>query len=161
MRILYRITFFLLIIATQWSFISIHTAEAQRAGSGNFGIGIMVGEPTGIAPKLWLNQESAIAGGIAWAFSGEASMHLHADFINHVHGLVDVEGGMLSFYYGMGGRLLLRENSSKIGMRFPIGLNYILSGSSIEFFLEIVPVFNLLPSTDFSGNGGIGFRYYF
>ncbi len=142
-------------------FIPVQTAEAQR-NSGDFGIGIILGEPTGITPKLWTGANSAIAGAVSWSFSKDASIHLHADYQIHNFSLINVEQGSMSFYYGIGGRLLARDNrDSKLGARFPLGLNYLFANDPLEIFMEIVPILDLAPDTTFTGNGGLGIRYYF
>ena len=51
-------------------------AEAQVEG---LGIGIIVGEPTGICGKLWLSGRTAIDGAAAWSFNKNGNLHLHAD----------------------------------------------------------------------------------
>jgi len=48
-----------------------------------------------------------------------------------------------------------------VGLRIPVGLEYIFSGERVDIFLEIVPLLDLVPDTDFSLNGGIGVRYFF
>jgi len=46
-----------------------------------FGIGIMLGEPTGISLKYWINRDTAVAGGLAWSLGGY--LHVHGDFLIH------------------------------------------------------------------------------
>lgn len=38
--------------------------------AGNFGVGFMLGEPTGISSKLWLNQNNALAFALGWRYWG-------------------------------------------------------------------------------------------
>ncbi len=71
-----------------------------------------------------------------------------------------VDQGSLPFYYGIGGRLLL-GNQAKLGVRIPVGLNYLFANDPIGIFFEVAPVLDLVPSTRFDVNGGIGIRYYF
>ncbi len=137
-------------------------AEAQNQSGGNFGIGVILGEPTGITPKIWVSGSTSFAAGVAWSFSGNNTMHLHLDYQQHNFNLIRVEKGTMSLYYGIGGRILFRENrDDKVGIRFPLGLNYQFADAPIELFMEVAPVLDLAPSTDFSANGGIGFRYFF
>jgi hypothetical protein len=35
------------------------------------------------------------------------------------------------------------------------------SNAPVDIFVELVPILNLAPSTDFDFNGGIGARYWF
>lgn len=135
---------------------------SAKAQSGDFGLGIILGEPTGLSAKVNMGN-SAFAGGVAWSFSGRSSrLHLHLDYIYQNFDLINVDVGRMGFYYGFGGRILLREHSDNLlGVRFPIGLNYFFENSPVELFLEVVPIFDIAPGTNFSGNSGFGVRYYF
>ncbi|MCH8557060.1 MAG: hypothetical protein LAT84_04525 [Balneolia bacterium] len=142
--------------------LSVQNAEAQNRPGGNFGLGVMLGEPTGVTGKLWTGGNTAFAGGVAWSFSGRSSLHMHLDYQINNFNLIQVERGTMSFYYGLGGRFLIREDrDDKLGVRIPLGLSYFFSNDPIELFMEVAPVLDLAPSTDFSANGGIGVRYYF
>lgn len=135
--------------------------HAQANGNGgNLGIGVILGEPTGISVKSWNNDRSAFDLGAAWSFSGSnENLHLQADYLLH-NWFGDIEGSPLAFYYGIGARALVGSNST-LGIRIPIGLNYIIPDSKLDVFLEAAPILDLAPDTEFSGNGGIGIRYYF
>jgi hypothetical protein len=133
------------------------SAQAQDEG---FGLGVILGEPTGISGKLWTGQKTAVDGAVAWSFEKESSMHLHGDFLHHSFNRARVDKGKLLLYYGIGGRVKF-EDDSKLGVRFPLGIDYLFEKSPFDFFLEIVPILDLAPSTDFSLNIAIGFRYFF
>lgn len=137
------------------------TAQAQVNTDGSFGAGVILGEPTGISLKLWTSSSTALVGGVAWSFSGKSSMHLHTDYVWHNFSLANVDEGTLGFYYGVGARVLLKGDNSTLGVRFPLGINYLFSGAPLEIFAEIVPIFDLIPDTKFNGNGGLGLRYFF
>jgi len=49
----------------------------------------------------------------------------------------------------------------KVGVRIPVGINYIFAKAPLDIFLEIVPMLELVPRTEFNLNGGIGIRYFF
>ena len=133
------------------------TACAQDSG---FGLGIIIGEPTGISLKQWTNSRTAIDGAIAWSFEKESALHLHGDLLYHNYDPGKVSRGKLLWYYGIGGRVKF-EDDSKIGVRVPLGLDYLFGTAPLDFFLELVPILDLAPSTDFSLNAAIGFRYFF
>ncbi len=70
----------------------------------------------------------------------------------------------LPIYYGIGGRIKFIENrghDNRVGIRIPVGINYLPGTIPLDFFFEIVPLLDLVPKTDFGVNGGIGFRYFF
>ncbi len=132
-------------------------AQAQDEG---FGLGIIIGEPTGISSKLWTGSRSAFDGAIAWSFEKEAAVHLHGDFLWHYFGPVKMSRGKWNLYYGIGGRIKF-EDDGKAGMRVPFGFGYLLGSAPVDFFWEIVPILDLAPETDFSLNAAIGVRYFF
>ncbi len=131
---------------------------AQDSG---FGLGIILGEPTGISCKLWTKQNIAINGAAAWSIEEKKSFHLHGDYLIHRFGYFNIKEGKLPVYHGIGGRIKLTKDKYAFGVRFPFGLSYIYEKESIDIFYEIVPILNLFPSTTFNLNGGIGVRYYF
>lgn len=133
------------------------TAKAQNK---EFGIGIILGEPTGISVKKWLGDHSAIDGAIAWSFGGVNSFHLHADYLFHNFNLFDVESGQLPLYYGAGLRFRT-EPEATLGVRFSVGICYILEKAPLDIFLELGPVLNLIPDMEFWLTGSIGARFYF
>jgi hypothetical protein len=131
------------------------------AQSNGFGLGIMVGEPTGISAKYWTTSSTAFDFGLGYSFERNSRMHLHADYLFHVKGLFNTTEN-ISLYYGPGARLRLVENGkSRLGARFDVGLVWIPRNSPIDVFLEIAPLLDIIPETDFSINGGIGVRYFF
>jgi hypothetical protein len=144
------------------------------AGPGDFGLGIIIGEPTGLSAKIWLSPKSAVDGGLAWSLQGDGALHLHADYLLHDFKLIHVDQGRMALYYGIGGRFLFHNNDHwwddhhhhndkdvHVGLRIPVGLEYIFSGEKMDLFLELAPVLDLVPDTDLDLNGGIGIRYFF
>ncbi len=133
---------------------------AMMAQDQDFGLGFMLGEPTGISFKKWTGSKTAIDGAVAWSFSGQNSLHLHADYLVHNFNLIEVEKGRLPVYFGLGARLKL-EDRTKLGVRIPVGVCYIFEDAPLDVFFELVPIFDLVPDTGFSISGSIGIRYYF
>jgi len=126
----------------------------------DFGLGIILGEPTGISLKKWVTQTTAIDGGIAWSFTGKNSLHLHMDYLFHNFNLLKTEKGKLPFYYGIGCRIKAKEKS-RVGIRIPVGISYIFDNVPIDIFFELGPILDLIPATEFGINASIGCRYYF
>lgn len=131
---------------------------AQDTDGGKTGIGVMIGEPTGLTLKSWMNSKNAFDVGLAWSLSGKDAIHLHADYL--WHSWLDVEKGSLALYYGLGGRAVFTDDAF-IGLRIPVGLNYLAPDAPVGFFFEVVPIVDFLPDTDADANGAIGIRYYF
>ena len=136
--------------------LSIGGAHAQSRG---FGVGIILGEPTGVSFKGWVSQENAIDGGLAWAFGKGGRFHLHADYLWHFN-LNMAAGEDFRFYTGIGGRFAAGSDAI-FGARIPLGLVWLPKGAPLDVFVEIVPILDLAPATKFRGNGGIGARFFF
>ena len=134
--------------------ISFNTAFAQK----DFGIGIIAGDPTGLSAKLYTGSNNAFDFAAAWSFKGPGHLLLQADYVWH-SSLSRTSSGMFALYYGIGGRIIF-SNDPNVGVRVPIGIDYIFSSAPIDIFAEIVPVLDLIPSTDFDLNGGIGVRFW-
>jgi hypothetical protein len=149
-----KITSFLILV---FLMASMTFVQAQEKG---FGIGIVVGEPTGVSGKLWLGGQNALDMAAAWSFKGDGNLLLQADYVWHTFNLISVSSGKLPLYYGIGGRVILSEDPL-LGVRVPVGLDYMFSGAPVDIFLEIVPILDLIPSTDFDIGGGLGVRYWF
>lgn len=132
-------------------------AYAQRAGTG---LGFILGEPTGISFKTWTGGTSAIDAALAWSFEGEDSFHFHIDWMRHDFGVVDVEKGAMPFYYGIGGRLKA-EDDTRVGARGVFGFAYVFASAPFDIFLEVVPILDLVPDTEFNMNAALGTRYFF
>jgi hypothetical protein len=127
---------------------------------GDFGLGIVLGQPTGISAKYWLSVRSSIDGAAAWSFVHKGSLYLHVDYQYYVFDLASVQSGRLGFFLGLGGRLLFADDFN-LGLRVPLGLIYLFSDLPLDVFLEVVPIMELLPATAASGGAAIGLRYYF
>jgi hypothetical protein len=132
-------------------------AHAQDRG---FGLGIIVGEPTGINFKHWTGYKTALVGAAAWAFGRENAIHLHLDYILHNSRLIKAERHSIPFYYGIGLRFK-DERKDRLGIRFPLGIIFMFDDAPVDIFLELVPLFDFVPKTELSFNAGIGARYYF
>ena len=132
------------------------------AETTTFGLGIIVGEPTGIGMKTHLSSGNALAFAIAWSVEKDNELHVQGDYLYHNYDLITVEEGEMPLYFGIGGRIKLNEDKDdNVGIRFPVGLDYIFANAPFDIFLEIVPILDLAPDTEFDLNGAIGGRYWF
>jgi hypothetical protein len=133
---------------------------AMLAQDKGVGIGIIVGEPTGISLKNWLSHNTAFDAGVAWSFEGDGDFHLHADYLIHNFNVFKPRKGRLPLYYGVGGRLKF-SSKTRLGVRGVIGIDYLFAKAPFDVFLEVVPILDLVPGTDFKFNAALGFRYFF
>jgi hypothetical protein len=148
--------------------------EARAAGpqSRELGLGILLGEPSGLTGKYWLSVSQALDLHLSFDFSDEAFAVVF-DYLFHFDiarlGNRKVE---LPFYVGIGGKLLVDADNKpgradednddvRLGLRVPLGLSVLLTQAPLEFFGEVGLGISVIPRTVPDLDGGLGVRYYF
>jgi len=126
----------------------------------NVGLGIILGEPTGISFKMWSSETVGFDAGAAWSFVDSSFFQIHGDMLFHNYNIFKVDTGKMSLFYGFGGRIKFADDTI-VSLRVPVGISYEFEKTPIELFLEVAPMLNLTPATEVDIAGGIGFRYYF
>ena len=124
-----------------------------------FGLGLILGEPTGLSAKIWTGEHTAIDAAMAWSFIDTGFLRVHADMLHHIFS-IDVEKGQLPIYFGLGAKLVFSSNL-ELGVRLPVGISYLFESAPFDVFIEVVPGLNLIPATTFFIEGGLGARYFF
>ncbi|MGH8015260.1 MAG: BAPKO_0422 family outer member beta-barrel protein [Candidatus Zixiibacteriota bacterium] len=139
----------------------VFTSEVQARKNG-FGLGVIVGEPTGPCFKVWTGPKTAIDGAVAWSLDGDNDLHMHADYLFHDYSIAKVDKGQFPLYYGIGGRIRFHDGNQddQVGVRVPVGMAYLFQNSPLELFFEVVPIVDLTPDTELDFNGGVGIRFY-
>lgn len=149
-------------------------AHAQSSG---FGLGIMLGEPTGISGKAWIGGDRAIDFGLAWGGWGRGGyFHIHGDYLFHNYSLFNLSMGKMALHYGPGIRFRSWSGTrywangryydvdgghARLGVRIPVGLTYMFDEAPVDVFLEAAPTLDLIPGTSFDLDAAIGARFYF
>ena len=88
-------------------------AAVAAARPSGIGLGVIIGEPTGLSAKAWLSDNTAADAGAAWSvWGGYQALHIHADFLLHSFNVFPVDPGELPLYYGVGGRIKLAAMAS-------------------------------------------------
>ncbi len=140
--------------------IFLATAVIANA-QGKFGLGIIVGEPTGLSGRYKITESNSIDGAIGWSFAKYSSLHIHGDYLQNITKL----GNEVPLYIGIGGRIKMKNNDNgddtRIAVRVPVGIVYEPSSTPIDLFLEVVPMLDLTPKSEFTFNAAIGVRYFF
>lgn len=139
-----------------------HATTLEHVGiDRRFGAGVILGEPTGVSLKYFLTDTTAIDGAIGWGFHRETDVHLHSDFLWHLHDIASVPEGQLSLYFGVGARLKVRDGEDRLGVRVPVGVSYLLDNVPVDMFLEVAPILDFTPSTRGGFTAGMGARFWF
>jgi hypothetical protein len=142
--------------------LSVSAVQAQQKGnSGDTGLGIILGEPTGISFKTWLSSKHAFDLALAWSTDSNTSLHIHGSYLYHNNNFFNPNKGRMPLYYGIGGRIKFRDDNSTVGIRIPVGFEYLFAGAPLGIFLEVAPILDLTPNTDVDINAAAGIRFYF
>lgn len=152
--------------------------QSNFEANKTFGLGLILGAPSGLSGKYFLGPDTAIDFGIGFLgccyHRGRGGLHLHGDFLWHPISLVSADAFELPFYVGVGLRFWdFNDNDyddgDAIGIRVPFGLAFDFNDIPIDIFVELVPVFDFFFGYDCNGcnsagfdfDGAVGFRYYF
>ncbi|MFP6593057.1 MAG: hypothetical protein VCE12_21335 [Candidatus Latescibacterota bacterium] len=139
-------------------------ARGQQSG---LGVGPFLGSAVGVAAKGWVNTQYALAAGLGVSVEDDNSMHLHADYLTHsaeapqkLAFFRNLGGdGLFLAYYGAGARLKLFD-LNRLGARATLGLAYAAGGSTWDAFIEVVPVLDVIPDSDWTITAFIGWRWF-
>jgi hypothetical protein len=161
-------------------------SSSAHAQSGRpFGLGLVLGEPTGLTSKLYLSAPFALQFGLGWMadYYDYDGIYVNIDLIWHPAVITRQPAFTMPFYVGVGGRLLdnryryyyqgpfyYDEHDTHLGVRVPFGLLMDFNRIPMDLYLELAVVVDLIYFDDFAPyghgrrvdlNGGIGARYYF
>ncbi len=132
---------------------------ALKAQEGRLGLGVMVGEPTGISAKLMAGRDNAFSGGAAWSIASDV-FYFQVDYLRYFYDVFPVPEGTLPLYAGVGGGATLKDDPV-LGPRIPLGLAYFFEETPVEVFAEVAPRVIVVPDTDFDVQGVVGVRFLF
>ncbi len=147
-----RILFFSVFVV-----ILTHIGIAQGRG---LGLGLTLGEPTGITFKGWLTNSGAIQLAIGYpSLSYTHGTVLSADYVWHAHVFRSRESFPL--FYGIGGIFGVSGGTDIMGGRGVFGISWWPRRSSIDVFLQLQPTIYLKPTSHFDFDFGCGIRFFF
>ncbi|MFC1725684.1 hypothetical protein ACFL4T_08655 [candidate division KSB1 bacterium] len=137
--------------------------RGQIGGDSDYmyrGVGIILGEPSGITGIVYLSRTYAIDGAVSWDLREKGFLHVHGDLLFHDFDKFSVDKGEMAFYYGLGGFVHLSDKG-RVGIRIPMGIKYFFEDSPFSIFFEAAPNLKLLPDIDVLVNLFVGIRYLF
>jgi hypothetical protein len=148
------------------SIFSTHSLAASSAKG--LGVGVILGEPSGLSAKYFLTDREAIDAALSYSF--QESFIVESSYLFHFPSKLSLKrGNTLAFNPYVGAGLALGVSVADapndgfvIGFRVPLGIEFVASLEvPIKVFVEIAPGLSLAPSTEAWFQGGIGARYYF
>lgn len=144
-------------------------ADDGRAEKGTLGVGIIIGEPTGITAKLYVKDDQAFQAAAGFAFIG-GGLHMHVDYVFHPLVLQSRDSFVLLAYVGPGARLIQYRDGRDddfiaIGIRGVAGLLFDFKNNPLDAFVEAAGVleYGFEDDEGFGPalNAAAGVRYYF
>ena len=159
------------------------SAQATEVGYGRkFGLGFVLGDPTGLSAKYWIGSTNALDFGLGfWGYGvnqpcpndntncsrwGYHNGTFNMDYLWQSR-LVSSGGLQLDWHVGGGGRIVwwggnCNGDCTAFAARGPIGLDMMFTNPSfLEIFFELAPAFYVIPGFGFGIEGGLGVRLYF
>ncbi len=147
------------------SFVPTASSPAERISrtKGVFGIGVVLGEPSGISGKYWLSENTAVDGAFGYSFGDRYRFSM--DYLIHVDAFDSPD---FLLYYGIGGALSgdrgyitkSRSGDFALGVRGVIGINYLFKRAPLDAFLEVAPIMFIAPPFGLSIDFCFGIRVY-
>lgn len=128
---------------------------------GDFGIGLILGNPTAFSIKWWTGNKSAIDASLGYHYGDMNHLHLNSDLLLHLW-TFEKEQDLIRIYFGPGAGLGFISDLS-ITVRAPVGAGLYLHNLPLELFAELVPLLQIIGPGDsrFLMDGYIGARWYF
>lgn len=127
----------------------------------NFGVGVILGNPTGISAKMWLNNVNSIDAALGYSIGKHNRMHFHSTYLWQDNNSL-ASNVMLKPHFGIGFMMRAKDEETTVfGVRGAVGINWYPTGVKLEVFAEVAPILKLAPATDFDLNGGVGVRFLF
>src|SRR5215470_6834458 len=122
----------------------------RGADKGTLGVGIILGEPTGITAKLYLQDDRAVQAAVGSAFIG-GGLQLHGDYVFHPYILQSRDSFVLPVYVGPGVRLIdytsgrndasgASTSAFALGARGVAGLLFDFKAVPLDAFVEAAAV---------------------
>jgi hypothetical protein len=146
--------------------------QGSRAQERAFGLGVIVGEPTGLSAKLWTSSTNAFDFGLGWSIGGDrigrnniyysgSRVHFHMDYLWHSFDAIQ-STERFPLYYGIGGRINSGAGyDAAFAVRGVFGIAWMPHNAPVDVFLELVPSLQFTSSSNFAIDAGLGARYYF
>jgi hypothetical protein len=151
-RLKYYVCFYFL-------FFSFSTGFAET-GRSSGGLGIILGNPTGISIKFLDNGATHFNAALSWSFDKDSYFHIHGDYIFSKYNLAHSgRRTNLQTFIGFGVQVETRHDN--LALRLPLGIAYNFTDIPIDTFIELVPALELIPATDFHLGIALAIRYLF
>jgi len=128
-----------------------------QAQPKQFGLGLVLIDPSGLTGKAWLGRGNAVSGAVGWSEEHDHYLHIQAEYLFYDRRVAGDRNLDLDAYVGIGGKIIFRDYDAA-WFRLPLGLDIRLKKAPFNFFFEVAPVFNF---ETVRMSGAVGLRYIF
>ncbi len=140
-------------------FALVALAPATTPAQGRFGLGAIVGEPTGFSLKYWLDGRNSIDGIIGVNMGRRGGLALVGDWAHHWADLTPVSRGR--FLLGLGAGMFIGVGHDLgVGVRVKGLADYMFAPAPVNIFLEIAPTIEIT-DPGIGAQAGLGVRWFF
>jgi hypothetical protein len=130
---------------------------AHAEEKNDIGIGLVLGEPSGLNTQFFWTQRSAIDVTVAWSWKDW--LFISTDY--QVYDYILDSPREWKWYYGLGVYTVFPKNEDgKFGLRIPLGLKYHFPHSDIDAWAEVAPALRLVDKTEAELQGGLGLTFW-
>ncbi len=142
------------------------TTTIQLAGKpadGPMGLGIFLGQPTGLTFEIDLSATSWVDFKAAWSLGGKngSAILFQGNYEYAFPALFAIENETFTPFFGAGAIVAVATGEVAIGARVPGGVSYRFRNIPLELFVEAGLDVYLFPAFALDGSGGLGARYRF
>ena len=133
---------------------------SRSAHAGDFGLGLVLGEPSGISAQFGLSDSDKLNAALGLDTFDDGVLYVHVDYIRHLAVLLDGADVSLPVYVGLGG-FLVERGRIDLGARVPFGLQLDFKQAPLHLFLEVAFKLRIIEDIDTDLDAALGFRYFF
>lgn len=126
---------------------------------GPLGLGLVVGDPTGLSGKYWLNSRDALDGIVGVGVGHHGHFSMSVDWTRHWSNLTPVRSGHFQLGLGVGGLLGVGDDPYA-GVRFKGLADYLFAEAPVNVFIEMAPTVVIVDPI-LTVTGGLGVRWFF
>jgi hypothetical protein len=162
-----RLLVLIIVLVLEFHFNFFAQAHVPAHSRSTWGLGLMIGDPSGVSARKWLSKERALDFGLAYSFN--EYVVLMADYKWIFRDWIEDEFDTDHFHPTIGVGMSLsaldqsvtEEDSFYLGVRIPLGVEWVIPDTRVGVFIELTPLLQIVSSTEVDIMGTLGARYYF
>jgi hypothetical protein len=148
----------------------------EGARAEQFGLGFLLGEPTGLSFRWFFHETQGIDALAAWGWgwNHHQKVVIHADYLFRFYDLIPIPKGDTALYVGGGLQVGMFDYAPYdnyyhtahdwyflLALRLPGGILYQVRSFPIEVLFEVAFLLDILPDLAADFNVGLGLRFCF